>query len=304
MGLTLTITRVSASQPIRLSWRNRYDHRMPDASQRRSVPADGARGRLPGAHPDLPKILVYTFWALQIAAVTSLALGFIQRTQTGWLAESARKRVQDDPSLKMPTDAQISSFVTSQLVGLLLLAVVLELVALQVLRGRVKARWYVAGIALFATVGLAIIMPFAYLGIPTALSFITSDNAPIVMTIPICIAAIATTAAFAFTVTRPARIFFNARKAEDLALAEAAGKTKRQGMFATVFRPQIRPETQAALDRAGIKTGSKRSRAKAAAAAETPIPTTKPSLSKSRAPAEAPDATTSTARKKGTTRSR
>lgn len=280
---------------------------MPDASQRRSVPPDDAGKRLPGEHPDLPKVLLYAFWALVIAAVTSVALGFIQRTQTGWLRESARDRVQNDPTLKMPTDAQISSFVTSQLVGLILLAVVLALVALQVLRGRVKARWYVAGIALLATVGLAIIMPFAYLGLPTALTFITSDDAPVVMTIPICIAAIATAAAFALTVTRPARIFFNARKAEDLAIAEAAGKTQRQGMFATVFRPQIRPETQAALDRAGIATGSKRSRAKraaAAAAAESPTVPGKLSLSKSRAPAEAPDPKASTARKKGSTRSR
>lgn len=282
---------------------------MPDASQRRRVPSDGARGRLPGAHPDLPNVLVYAFWALQIAAVTTLALGIIQRSQTDWLRESARKRVEDDPSLKMPTNADISSFVTSQLVGLVLLAAILGLVALQVLRGRVKARWYVAGIVLFATVGFALILPFAYLGIPTALTFITSDDAPIVMTIPICIAAVATTVAFACTVTRPARIFFTARKAEDLALAEADGKTQRQGMFATVFRPQIRPETQAALDKAGISTGSKRSKARAAAAsagsaASDAAAPAKPSLSKSRAPAEAPDAATSTARKKGNPRSR
>jgi hypothetical protein len=289
---------------------------MPDASQRRSVPPDGARKRLPSAHPDLPNVLVYAFWALLIAAVSSVLLGFIQRTQTDWLRESARKRVEADPSLKMPTESAISSFVTSQLVGLILLAVVLVLVALQIRRGRVKARWYVAGIALLATLGVAIILPFAYLGIPTALTFITSHDAPIVMTVPICIAALAMTLAFAGTVTRPARIFFTARKAEDLALAEAAGKTQRQGMFATVLRPRIHPETQATLDRAGISTGRKRSKAKAAGGADPAAAGTdpaasdaadapaKPSLSKSRAPAEVPKPATSTARRKGATRSR
>ncbi|MCW2603772.1 MAG: hypothetical protein JWN61_1907 [Pseudonocardiales bacterium] len=295
---------------------------MPDASQGRSVPSDDPsgrrRGRLPGAHPDLPNALIYAFWGLQIAAVMSVILGIIQRTQTDWLRESARKRVEDDPSLKLPTDGDISSFVTSQLVGLVLLGAILGLVALQVLRGRVRARWYVAGIFLLATVGFAIVLPFAYLGIPTALTFLTSDDAPVVMAIPICIAAAATTVAFAMTVTRPARVFFAARKAEDLALVEASGgPARRPGLFGGL-RPPMAPETREALEKAGISTGSKRARARTAAASPSgdpkpslvkgssrPAAGSKPSLSKSRAPAEAkPDATAAGARKKGTPRSR
>lgn len=287
---------------------------MPDASQGPAVPgsdaAGAARGRLPGAHPHLPNALVWAFWALQIAAVTSVALGLIQRTQTGWLRDSAAQRVADDPSLKMPTEGDINSFVTSQLVGLVLLGAILGLVALQVLRGRVRARWYVFGIFLLATVGFAIILPFAYLGLPTALTFVMSDDAPLVMTIPVCIASIATTAAFAFTVLRPSRFFYADRKIEDLAYAEAAGQTQRQGLFASVLRPQVRPETQVALEKAGIPTGSKRAKAKSSApagagdAVAPSEPAAKPSLSKSRAPAEAPEAAASTARKKGTPRSR
>ena len=303
---------------------------MPDAPQGRSVPAPGPGDepwpepqRRRGAHPDLPPVLVYAVWALQISALAAVVTGIVQRTQKDWLRASAARRVQEDPSLAMPTEADIDSFVTSQLVGLVLVAAILALIGVSLLRGRTRVRWYIFGIFLFATVGFAILLPFAYLGLPTALSFILSDEAPLAMTIPVCIASVAFTAAFACTVTKPARRFFNARKQEEVAAATAAGRTQRPGLFSMLVKPPIRPETQEIIEKAGHTVdGRKPKRSKLAAAAaqaeaeaqaaageaaadEAAAPA-KPSPAKSRAATEpARDAGTgSGARRKGTPRSR
>lgn len=275
---------------------------MPDGSERPGVPRTG---RLPGAHERLPGVLAGAFWALIVAAVASIIVGLVQRGQVDWLRESAQQRVEDDPSLKMPTDDEIHSYVNAQMIGLVLIAMILALIGLQILRGRTRARWYVFGIFVLATIGVLPILPFVYLGVPTALTFITSDDAPLAMTIPVCIAAAATFAAFVLTMLPPARAFFAERKAEDDAAREAAGKTRRPSLFASVLRPPMRPETQAALDKAGIATRGKRSKAPADAAPPEAARPPKTSLSKSRAAADPSGETpASTARRKGRQSSR
>jgi hypothetical protein len=208
-----------------------------------AVPGGGLAGFI-GQHEDLPPTLRLAGRAVGASAIAAILLGFAQKPQFDWAREGTRKAVARNHKLKMPSDGQIRTGLTYQLIALILVGVLLGLLARQVLRGKPSARGWIFATWALATIGLTTIPGLPYLGLPTAIAFIFS-GAPVAVTALSSVAALSLFAGFVLVLLPESRRFYAANKIAAREAAEALAESgesvplARPSLLATLFRPTL-----------------------------------------------------------------
>jgi hypothetical protein len=212
-----------------------------------SAPAANAAAGLVGfvgQHDDLPPTLRLAGRAIGITAVAAILLGIAQKPQFDWAREGTRKAVARNHKLTMPSDNQIRTGLTYQLIALILVGVLIGLLARQVLRGKSSARGWIFATWALATIGLTTVPGLPYLGLPTAIAFIFS-GAPVAVSALSLVAALGLFGGFVLVMLPDSRRFYAANKiaareaAEALTESGAGVPYSRPSLLSTLFRPTL-----------------------------------------------------------------
>ncbi|MDR1999172.1 MAG: hypothetical protein LBQ06_04420 [Frankiaceae bacterium] len=208
---------------------------MPDADSgtpAAAAPSSGAFGsyalyerfpRLRWGRPDIPATMVGAYWGVLAAAAFGVLSGLGLQTCTSWYQGLRQTAVDksiangDNPPLQVFTDAQVREVLRVNLIAMVVAALLLALIAHTISRGRASSRWTLTAVWALATLG--VLPGVSFLGLPQGISLVAT-RAPLLMSVPSALGAIAFVFAFGSLLSPPSRRFFAAQKA---AQVEAAG---------------------------------------------------------------------------------